>query len=139
MGLFSTKTGSLDISTGGGGDNAAANKGSNGDMGSGGGEGGGGRVALAAYRLTTESRASLGSGLSSLYAMALVVTYLAFEFLDLVTFPKYFLYLENHGFFLYLYMIADFYLVYVLVFTIAARLGRGRKDGFHIRGYRYKD
>jgi hypothetical protein len=76
-------------------------------------------------RLSTESRAILGSGFTSLYAMILVAVYLAFSFTDLVTFPRFHNYLETHGFFLYLYVVADIFLIYVLVFVILGKYGVG--------------
>ncbi|CAM6055213.1 unnamed protein product [Sphagnum tenellum] len=59
----------------------------------------------------------LGS-LSGLYALVMVSFYVAFTYTELVTFPKYYHYLEKTGFFVYLYFTSDLFLFYVIWFTI---------------------
>ena len=63
-----------------------------------------------------EALAVLGSTTATLYATILVCLYIAFSFTELVTFPKLQEYLENKGFFIYLYFVCDVYLIY-LVYT----------------------
>ena len=67
------------------------------------------------------SRASLGGGITSLYAMILVAIYLASSFTELVTFPAHHKLTEAHGFFLYLYLVSDLFLIYVIVHVNVGR------------------
>ena len=66
-------------------------------------------------------RASLGDGFTSLYSMILVALYLALSFTELVTFPAHHKFIERHGFYLYLYLVSDLFLAYLVVHAAIAR------------------
>ena len=53
--------------------------------------------------------------------MILVAIYLASSFTELVTFPAHHKLAEAHGFFLYLYLVSDLFLVYVIVHVTVGR------------------
>ena len=67
------------------------------------------------------SRASLGDGFTSLYSMVLVALYLALSFTELVTFPAHHKLIERHGFYLYLFLVSDLFLVYLVVHAAIGR------------------
>ena len=75
------------------------------------------------------SGANVMSGLSGLYAMILVIVYVAFSFTELVTFPENQKILEKNGFFLFLYLGADVFLVYIFWFTLAGHRIKGGQGG----------
>ncbi|TRY78409.1 hypothetical protein TCAL_07847 [Tigriopus californicus] len=67
---------------------------------------------------THKSLSSIHSAFSSLYAMVLVTLFLAFSYTEVVTFPRFHHYLENYGFYIYLYGVADLFFIYVLSIAI---------------------
>lgn len=81
------------------------------------------------FNMRESSLANVWSGLSGLYAMFLVTLYLAFSFTELVTFPHLNDYLEINGFFIFLYVISDLFLIYVLLMTLKGKSKIGNSDG----------
>ena len=63
----------------------------------------------------------MGSTISGIYAMILICIYVAFAFTELVKFPELDVYLERHGFFLYLFLACDLYFIYIFVSIIRTR------------------
>jgi len=80
--------------------------------------------------LPSEAAANLSSAFTSLYGMLLVCVYVAFVFTELVTFPKYQLFLEVHGFFVFLYATAAIYLALILAATAT---GKGVVENHKVR------
>ena len=68
-----------------------------------------------------ESLSNIVSALSSAYATILICTYIAFSFTELVTFPAMYRWLDIHGFFVYLYLCSNIYLLYLLSYVIQDR------------------
>lgn len=69
---------------------------------------------------THKSLSSIYSAFSSLYAMVLVTLFLAFSYTEVVTFPRFHHYLENYGFYIYLYGVADLFFIYILAISISS-------------------
>ena len=64
------------------------------------------------------SLTQMGSTISGIYAMLLICIYVAFEFTGIVKYPELDVYLERHGFFLYLFLACDLYFIYIFVCII---------------------
>ena len=67
------------------------------------------------------SMTQMGSTISGIYAMLLICIYVAFAFTELVKYPELDVYLERHGFFLYLFLACDLYFIYIFVSIIRTR------------------
>jgi hypothetical protein len=65
-----------------------------------------------------ESVSLLGSTIAGLYATLLVCLYFAFSFTELVKFPDLQLVLERNGFFIYLFMTSNIYLMYIFLYVL---------------------
>lgn len=79
-----------------------------------------------------EPMTNLPTGISGLYAMILVTVYVAFSFTELVRFPDHQKILEKNGFFLYLFLLADWFLVYTFGFTLKG-IRKEQRDGDDFR------
>ena len=63
----------------------------------------------------------IGSTISGIYSMLLVCIYVAFAFTELVKYPNLDVYLERHGFFLFLFLVSNFYFIYIFICISRAR------------------
>ena len=63
----------------------------------------------------------IGSTISGIYSMLLVCIHVAFAFTELVKYPDLDVYLERHGFFLYLFLGSNFYFIYIFICISRAR------------------
>ena len=60
----------------------------------------------------------MGPSIANMYATIIICIYMAFKFTELVTFPTIYQWLEIHGFFIYLLLVSDIYLVYLLWYVL---------------------
>ena len=67
---------------------------------------------------TTESLTNIVATISSSYAILLICIFIAFSFSGLVTFPLMYRWLDIHGFFVYLYLISNIYLLYLIFHVV---------------------
>ena len=65
-----------------------------------------------------ESLRNISSALSSAYATILICIFVAFSFTELVTFPSMYRWLATHGFFVYLYVLGNIYLLYLIFYVL---------------------
>jgi hypothetical protein len=66
----------------------------------------------------TESLTNIISALSSVYATTLICIFVAVSFTELVTFPLMYRWLDIHGFFVYLYVLGNIYLLYLIFYVL---------------------
>ena len=74
-------------------------------------------------KINTESLLNIVATISSSYAILLICIFIAFSFSGLVTFPLMYRWLDIHGFFVYLYLISNIYLLY-LIFHVVKKTNR---------------
>ena len=76
----------------------------------------------------TESLTNIISSLSSAYATTLICIFVAFSFTELVTFPSMYRWLDIHGFFVYLYVLGNIYLLYLIFYVLKRREDTSKKN-----------
>ena len=76
-----------------------------------------------------ESIINMVSVITSVYATVLICIYIAFSFTELVTFPVMYQWIVRHGFFIYLYVISNLYLMYLLCYVLKNN-AKHKKKGF---------